>query len=79
MHEDSTEGEEMKRQQRMKVMKDTRKKIRSKGWMLTTDGGLLSCWRRIARKLGSMVGRMVVLDSCKRSRSPQHGEEERRS
>ena len=30
MHEDSTEEEEMRRQQRMKVMKDMTKKIRSK-------------------------------------------------
>ena len=30
MHEDSTEGEEMRRQQRMKDMKDMTKKIRSK-------------------------------------------------
>ena len=33
MHEDSTEKEEMRRQQRMKVMKDMTKKIRSKGRM----------------------------------------------
>ena len=33
VHEDSTEGEEMKRQQRMKTMKDMTKKIRSKGRM----------------------------------------------
>ena len=32
-HEDATEGEEMKRQERMKIMKDTTKKIRSKGRM----------------------------------------------
>ena len=31
MHEDSTEGEKMKRQQRMKVMKDMTRKIGSKG------------------------------------------------
>ena len=31
MHEDSTEGEEMKRQQRKKVMRDMTKKMRSKG------------------------------------------------
>ena len=30
MHEDSTEGEEVKRQQRMKIMRDMTKKIRSK-------------------------------------------------
>ena len=30
MHEDSTDEEEMKRQQRMKVMKDITKKIRSR-------------------------------------------------
>ena len=33
IHEDSTEGEEMKRQERMKVMKDMTKQIRSKGRM----------------------------------------------
>ena len=33
MHEDSTEGEEMKRQERMKVIKDVTKQIRSKGRM----------------------------------------------
>ena len=33
MHEDSTEGEEVKRQQRMKIMKDMTKKIRSKSRM----------------------------------------------
>ena len=33
MHEDSTEEKEMKRQQKMKVMKDMLKKIRSKGRM----------------------------------------------
>ena len=33
MHDDSTEGEEMKRQQRRKVMKDMTKKIRLKGRM----------------------------------------------
>ena len=54
MHEDSTEGEEMKRQQRMKIMKDMTKKIRSKERMLTTDGGWLIGRRRTARKLGSM-------------------------
>ena len=32
-HEDSTEGQEMKRQERMKVMKDMTKQIRSKGRM----------------------------------------------
>ena len=30
MHDDSTEGKEMKRQQRMKIMKDMTKKTRSK-------------------------------------------------
>ena len=33
MHGDSTEEEEMRRQQRMKMMKDMMKKIRSKGRM----------------------------------------------
>ena len=33
MHEASTEGEEMKRQQRVKVTKDVTKKSRSKGRM----------------------------------------------
>ena len=33
MHEDSTEEEEMKRQQRMKVMKDMTKNIKAKGKM----------------------------------------------
>ena len=33
MHEDSTEEEEMKRQRRMKIMKDITKKIRSRGRM----------------------------------------------
>ena len=33
MHEDLTEGEEMKQQQRMVIMKDLKKKIRSKGRM----------------------------------------------
>ena len=37
MHEDWTEGEEMKRQQRMKVMKDMTKKIRSKGRMYASS------------------------------------------
>ena len=32
-HEDSTKGEVMKRQERMKVVKDMTKKIRSKGWI----------------------------------------------
>ena len=56
VHEDSTEREEMKRQQRMKIAKDMTKEdlIKKEGWMLATDGGLLSCWRRTARKLGSM-------------------------
>ena len=31
MHEDSTDGEEMKRQQKMKVMKDMTKKIKRRG------------------------------------------------
>ena len=31
MHEDSTEGQEMKRQERMNIMKDMMKKVRSKG------------------------------------------------
>ena len=44
-HEDSTEGEEMRRQQKMKVMKGMTKKIRSKGRMdaARTDGGWLKC------------------------------------
>ena len=33
MHDDSTEEEEMKRQRRMKIMKDMTKKIRSRGRM----------------------------------------------
>ena len=40
MHEDSTEGEEMKRQQGVKVVKDMTKKIGSKGRMdAKIDGG----------------------------------------
>ena len=39
MHEDLTEGEEVKRQSRMTIMKDMTKKTRSKGWMLLTDCG----------------------------------------
>ena len=33
MHEDSTEEEEMRRQPRMKIIKDTMRKIRPKGRM----------------------------------------------
>ena len=45
----------MKRQQRMKIMKDmTKKSDHKEGRMLTTVGGLVGCWRRTLRKLGSM-------------------------
>ena len=53
----STEEEEMKRQQRMKVVKDMVRKIRSKGRMEANSsavGGSVSCWPQIARKLGFM-------------------------
>ena len=33
---------------------DEEHKIKKEGWMLTLDGGLLSCWRQTARKLGSI-------------------------
>ena len=49
MHEDSTDEEEMKRQQRMNVMKDMTKVIISKGRM---DAGVAG--GQIARKLGSI-------------------------
>ena len=55
MHEDTTEEKETRRQQRMNVMKDMTKKIRSKGGMAAvSDGGLLSCWRQTLRKRGSI-------------------------
>ena len=44
MHEDSTEEEELRRQ----------KSDQKEEWMLKTDGGLLSCWRQIVRKRGSI-------------------------
>ena len=49
--EDLTEGEKIKRQERMKTMKDMTKKIRSKGRMDAESRwwGLLSCWRQTAR------------------------------
>ena len=55
MHEGSTEQEEMRRQQRMKVMKDMSRKIDQKeGWMPRTDGRLLNCWRQTAKRRGSI-------------------------
>ena len=48
MHENSTEEEEMKRQQRTKVMKDTTKKIRSKGRMDAENR-----WWRVAELLAA--------------------------
>ena len=54
MHENLTEEEEMKGQQRMKVMKDMTKKLdRGERWMPNNDGGLLNCWWQTARKRGS--------------------------
>ena len=45
----------MKQQQRMKVMKDMIRKIRTKeAWMRTAVGGSVSCWPLTARKLGAM-------------------------
>ena len=49
MHEDSTDQEEMRRQQRMKVMKDMTKKLRSKRRM---DAG--KRWWVAERKRGSI-------------------------
>ena len=55
MHENSTEEEEMRRQQRMKVMKDMTKKIRSKERL---DAGsrwwVSELWRQTVRKRGSI-------------------------
>ena len=63
VREDSTEKEEMKRQQRMKVMKD-----RSKGrWTLKTDGGLLSCWWQTARKRGSIQKKKRLCNHVEKS------------
>ena len=59
-NEGLTEEEEVKRQRqlRIKVVKDTTKKIRSKeGWMHATAGGSVNCWRRVVRKLGSIQER----------------------
>ena len=49
---ESTEDEEMKQQQRMVIMKDLIRKIRSTKSTLRTDGGSLSCWRQTVRKCG---------------------------
>ena len=43
MHEESTEGEEMKRQERMKIMKDITKKIGSKGMMDAENRWWVGC------------------------------------
>ena len=50
--EELTEEEEMKQQQRMAIMEDLLKKIRSKGRMPKIVGGFRSCLRRIVRKHG---------------------------
>ena len=43
----------MKQQQRMMIMKDLTKKIRSKlKQTLKADGGFLNCWRQTVRKRG---------------------------
>ena len=55
VHEDLKDEEEMKRQSRMKTMKDTTKKTKSRGMMdARTDGGLLNCWRQTVREYGSI-------------------------
>ena len=55
--EELTEEEEMKQQQRMVVMKDLIRKIRSKGkWTLRIDGGFLSLWRQIVKKAWMHTG-----------------------
>ena len=54
----------IRRRDRMKVMKDMTKKIRSKGWMPKIDGGLLSCWRQTARKRGSIKERKKPCKNC---------------
>ena len=52
MKECSTEGEVMKQQQRMKVMKVTIRKIRSQG-RVDAVGGSVKYWLSTARRLGS--------------------------
>ena len=53
--EESTEGEKMKQQQGMKIMKDlTKKSDQKEEWTAEADGGLLSCWRQTVRKRGSI-------------------------
>ena len=53
-HEESTEGEVMKQQQRMKIMKALTKKIRSEERVDAENRWwLLSCWRQTVRKRGS--------------------------
>ena len=56
--EESTEEEEMKQQQRMAIMKDLIKKIRSKGrWMPRTDGGWTHTgWADTMHKMVRMAG-----------------------
>ena len=67
MHEDPTEGAEMKRQQRMNVMKDMTKKIRSKGRMdaenpmwvaelLVADCGEFKCFVGFRRSCLRFIG-----------------------
>ena len=55
MHENSTEEEEMKRQQRTKIRKYMTKEIRSKVRIEADNRWWLSCWRRTARKRSSMM------------------------
>ena len=56
MHEDSTEGEGMKRQQRMKIRKNMTKKIGSKGRKGAERRQ--SCGGRLREKVGSIQERM---------------------
>ena len=49
----STEEEEMKRQLRMKIVKDMVKKFDQKEeWKQIVVGGSVSCWRQTVRKHG---------------------------
>ena len=84
MHEDSTEEKQMKRQQKMKVMKGVLMKIRSKGRMDDENRWWVA---ELRRKMYEMhqhrVNQMIksakaVLGFCTKSRSLQHGEEEPR-
>ena len=54
MQDGQTEKEEVRQQQRMKVMEDMTKKIRAKERMEANHSWWVSCWPLTARKRGSI-------------------------